>query len=83
MAEEHWRPVPGYEDAYEVSDRGRVRSLKRDVLCRAGATRRVKERILKPIPRTGTKWCQVTLSCDGRRRRVYVHRLAAEAFSTD
>lgn len=80
VAEERWLPVPGYEDAYEVSDRGRVRSLERRALCRGGATRRVTERILRPVPRTGTRFSQVTLSCDGRRRRVYVHRLAAEAF---
>lgn len=28
---EEWRPVPGYEGAYEVSDRGRVRSLPRKI----------------------------------------------------
>ena len=31
VAEEQWRPVVGYEDAYEVSDRLRVRSIARTV----------------------------------------------------
>ena len=31
MAEEQWRPVVGYEDAYEVSDRLRVRSIAHTV----------------------------------------------------
>jgi len=28
MRTEEWRPVPGYEGHYEVSDHGRIRSLK-------------------------------------------------------
>lgn len=31
MEQENWRPVPGHEGAYEVSDHGRVRSLDREV----------------------------------------------------
>ncbi|MGO9382179.1 MAG: NUMOD4 domain-containing protein [Mycobacterium sp.] len=81
MAEERWAPVAGHEDAYEISDRLRVRSVARRALCRAGHTRRVRERILVPVPRAGTRFAQVTLSSGGRRRRVYVHKLAAEAFS--
>ena len=37
---EVWRPVPGWESLYEVSDRGRVRR-------KAGTTRTVRTRILK------------------------------------
>lgn len=29
IADEEWRPIPGYEDLYEASDQGRVRSLDR------------------------------------------------------
>lgn len=29
MEEEIWRAIPNYEDLYEVSNLGRVRSLKR------------------------------------------------------
>ncbi len=31
MADENWKPVPGYEGIYDVSDLGRVRSLDRYV----------------------------------------------------
>ncbi len=79
--EETWRAIPGYEDCYEVSSWGRVRSLERFVPHGAGgARRRVNERILKPVPRIGTRFFRVTLSCEGRRQRCYVHRLTAEAF---
>ncbi len=44
--EEVWKPIPGYEGEYEVSNWGRVRSLdRRD---RAGARR--KGKILRPSP---------------------------------
>ena len=33
MSEESWRPIPGFEGEYEVSDQGRVRSLDRIVMC--------------------------------------------------
>ncbi len=77
---EVWVDIPGYEGMYSVSTRGRVRSLERFVPHGTGARRRVAERILKPVPRAGTRFFRVTLSCEGRRQRCYVHRLAREAF---
>ncbi len=42
---EHWKPIPGLEDIYEVSDRGRVRSLDRiDVRYRQGRAHEIKRR---------------------------------------
>jgi hypothetical protein len=59
---ETWRPVPGYEGLYEVSDLGRVRSLDR-VVTRSGG---------------GTVTCRgVTLALSTRRdgrRKVQLHR---------
>lgn len=63
---EAWRPIPGYEGLYEVSDIGRVRSL--------GS----RARVLKLISLNG--YLKVNLSKEGKRRQEYVHRLLAEAF---
>ena len=65
---EHWKEIAGYEGLYEVSDKGRVKSLKYG-----------KEKILKPSnnPRG---YLQVCLYKDGNRKQLLVHRLAAEAF---
>lgn len=55
MSGEQWRPVPGWEGAYEVSDRGRVRSLDRRTRRGAGWMT-VRSRVLK-----------TTLDGNGRR----------------
>jgi hypothetical protein len=73
--QEQWRPVAGYEGAYEVSSLGRVKSLAR-IDCRG---HRVKQRILRqsasPAGYTGV-WLQV----DGVRQYVKTHNLVAEAW---
>ncbi|HWF28374.1 MAG TPA: NUMOD4 domain-containing protein [Mycobacterium sp.] len=79
MAEEQWRPVVGYEDAYEVSNRLRVRSVARTVR-RGRFQRRVRERFLAAAVQRKTGYLQVSLSCEGRQRRHYVHVLMCEAF---
>lgn len=71
---EEWRAVPGF-DAYEVSDRGRVRSIDR--LDAAGRKR--TGRILRP----GTKafgYPFVNIRRDNQPHVFCVHRLVAWAF---
>jgi hypothetical protein len=82
---EQWRPVLGFEDYYEVSDLGRVRSLAR--ICRAsfGRYRKVKSRILKPQHDGGSrggvgKHVKVCLSVDAVLTQRQVHILVLEAF---
>ena len=81
VAEEQWRPVAGYEDAYEVSDRGRVRSIARTVQ-RGRFSHRVKERILAAATQRRTRLLQLVLSCEGRQRRHYVYVLIRDAAAT-
>lgn len=77
---ERWRPVPGYEGSYEVSDRGRVRGCDRLVPYNdTGRYKRWRGKILKPgVEKWGYQ--HVTLFSDGKRRLCKVHRLVAEAF---
>lgn len=68
---ENWKPVPGYEGLYEVSDLGNVRSLN------YGKTGEVK--VLKPaVKRDG--YCRVTLCGDGRQQELTIHRLGYTTF---
>ena len=80
---ERWVAVPGYEGAYEVSDLGRVRSLRRRVwtMSRWGHMVRttVPERILK-ASNSGGPYMRVNLCADGRRDFRSVARMVLEAF---
>lgn len=78
MKKERWRPVKGFEDSYEVSDHGRVRSLPRYV-SRGVSGFWVGSRIMKYVPHDfGYK--PVQLSRDGKRHTKLAHRLVAEVF---
>lgn len=77
---ERWLPVVGWEDLYEVSDLGRVRSLPRVVERRGKyeAHVRISGRILKPSydgPRATVGLCR-----DGKSQTFSVHRLVTRAF---
>ena len=66
---ESWKKVKGYQGLYEVSDRGRVRSLKRSTT--SGKT-------LRPCVSGG--YGVVDLSKNGNSRTYLVHRLVASNF---
>lgn len=85
MENEEWRDVVGYEGFYEVSNMGRVRSVKRFVNGRWGL-RPFKGVVLKTSNRTkGSKFSPfyyqgVNLHKNGEAKNMHVHRLVAEAF---
>ena len=73
--EERWKAISGYEGIYEVSDRGRVKSLDRINHYK----RNIKERILKPrINNRG--YCHSYLYINGVAKSIKTHRLVAIAF---
>ena len=76
--EEKWKDIEGYEGIYQVSNTGKVKSLKRSVKHYTGSTRTVNERLLKHTIVNG--YCHVDLSKYGKRERFLVHRLVASAF---
>ena len=76
---EQWRPIPGYEGLYEVSDLGRVRSLGRTTRDR----KVVPPRVMKGSPDMGG-YLSVKLyggeQGRGGRKLRKVHHLVLEAF---
>lgn len=76
---EQWRPIPGYEGSYEVSDQGRVRSLDRLIIYSNGDRHHTKGRI-KSASDNGNGYLTVTLSRHNSDVRRYIHRLVLEAF---
>ena len=65
---ETWKAIAGYEGLYEVSDKGRVKSLWNG-----------KEKILKP-GKNSSGYLLVSLHKDGHGKTVKIHRIVAEAF---
>jgi len=78
LSNEDWRAIPGYEDSYEVSSCGRVRSLTRRIPFKNG-TRTLKGQIKRPATRA-LGYQQVLLSHDRKRQWCAVHRLVLLAF---
>lgn len=76
--EEIWKEVAGLEGYYEVSTRGRIRSVARSVLCSDGRTLTYEQTVLKPA--TTQQYRRVYLSRDGWHKTFQVHRLVAIAF---
>lgn len=74
-----WRPIAGYEERYEVSNEGKIRSIDIYVNCRGGKKRLSKGRI-KPIHANNRGYLTVNLCMDNNTTRYLVHRLVAEAF---
>lgn len=72
---EEWKDIDGYVGLYQISNKGRVKSLHR--LDRLG--RPVQEKILKHGYNKDGYW-QVMLSKNGKYKTFRVHRLVAQAF---
>lgn len=77
--EEQWRPVPGYEGLYEVSDQGRVRSLPRNFVRKDGRRYNREGRIRK-VSWDSSGHAQVQLYRDDKADMQLVHRLVLRAF---
>lgn len=81
---ERWLPVVGFEDSYEVSDHGNVRSVPREVVVvsRAGNPfiRKLTGKLLSPSKAGPGEHLSVVLSRKGEYHSVRVHHLVLEAF---
>lgn len=73
---ELWKDIKGYEGYYRVSNLGRVRGLDR----LDGAGHRIKGQIIKGVIGQEGRYEQVGLCKNGIKKRLYVHRLVAQAF---
>lgn len=74
--DEEWRPIPGFEGTYDVSNRGRMRRAF------TGTARGARPgHVLSPTVnggKGGHLW--IALYVQGKRSKVYVHRAVAAAF---
>jgi hypothetical protein len=65
---EIWKDIPGYEELYQISNKGIVKSFKR-----------IKTKLLKPgLLNSG--YYNATLKKDGKNKQFRIHQLVAMAF---
>lgn len=79
MENEIWKDIAGWEGLYQVSNCGRVRSVKRTVWDNRGYYKNVPEKILK-AGKTKNGYMLVVLIKDGVGKSHKVHQLVAKAF---
>lgn len=80
---EEWRPVVGFEGWYEVSSKGRVRSMPRTIIQKSVAGSVCAERRAGKMMKQHENNCgylYVALSKQGKRKAYRVNRLIASAF---
>ena len=76
--EEIWKPIEGYENYYEISNKGRLRSVDRVVQDKNGVKMPIKGRLIKCGTCQGYKI--YNLYKGGKYKSVRIHRLVAQAF---
>lgn len=74
LPNEVWKDIPDYEGVYQVSNKGRIKSLARIV----GNCKR-KDKIIIPKD-NGTGYYKVNLYKNGKHKNHYVHKLVASVF---
>jgi hypothetical protein len=82
FVDEVWLPIPGWEEAYEVSDHGRLRS--RDRICLRPNHRSKKQRrkgkIIAPATVSNYGHLRACLHWKSKKTRMYIHQLVLLAF---
>lgn len=77
--EEIWKAIPGYEGYYEISTKGRVKTIARTFISKSGQLFRVKEKIR--INHADKEGYYYTILCVyNKKKTLRVHRLMGFAF---
>lgn len=76
---EEWRDIPGWEGFYQISNKGRVKSLERSFLDSRGGNRVYGEKIIKLV-NNGQGYLCASLCWKGVQITIRVHRVVAVAF---
>lgn len=76
---EIWKDVKGYEDSYQVSNMGRVKSKARNILNSIYVYNHIKEKILRQYMKN-TGYLAVSFSKKSQIKQLTVHELVGKTF---
>lgn len=79
---ELWKDIDGFENYYQISSFGRIKSKERDIVC-GKAKFKSKERYLKSWEcktHNNDSYLYITLCVNGKHYKKSIHRLVATAF---
>lgn len=74
-----FKDIKGFEDYYQISNYGVVKSKARTVICSNGELKPIKSKYLHP-GNNGTGYLFVNLWLGNKQHRFYIHRLVALHF---
>lgn len=77
---EQWKEIKGYEGYYEVSDKGRVRSVGHFCRTKGGVTQFRQGKVLKEDCSDKRGYRSVRLCKEGATKKYLVHRIVAQTF---
>lgn len=77
---EIWKQIEGFENYYEISNFGRVKSLARNIYKKDGSFMKFKPENIKKLIKTRDGYFSVKLCINGTNKSFLVHRLVANAF---
>lgn len=75
---EEWRQIKGYEGLYEISNKGRVRSISRSVP--VGSSFAFRNARIRKLNKKQNGYYGLLLSKNHKNKNFLVHRLVADAF---
>lgn len=77
---EIWKDILGFENLYQVSNKGRIKSLKRTIIGRWGKEREVKEKIIKVFLCGAYPFTGLRKKGESNKTTVILHKVMAQAF---
>ncbi|WP_165020898.1 NUMOD4 motif-containing HNH endonuclease [Dysgonomonas sp. ZJ279] len=81
--DEIWKDIIGFENFYQISNCGNVRSLERLIVRINGSKQLTRSVLLKPYRGKTSVYYQISLSKKSVGYKFLVHRLVAQAFLKD
>lgn len=82
IMKEIWKDIKDYEDSYQCSNYGNIRTVDRYVTEKTGKQQFRKGQIIK-VKQNKNGYLQFGLNKDGKRKMAYVHIIVAQTFITN